>query len=119
MKKIGAFAIALTLFSATTASAETFLSPTIRGERVRACVNSYRYPDGCGDAARDLAANQFCKRQGYRYAKKWQWHTAPKRRPRRKKRVWEWTEQYKDGSMTRYWVRRGKKRRWFTAIECS
>ncbi|NET45927.1 hypothetical protein [Okeania sp. SIO2B3] len=95
------------------------MSPKLDGHSIRACVDSYRYPDGCNEAGRKHAANMFCQYKGYSRATQWQWQTTPKGRPRRKKRVWEWTEQYQDGYLKRSYTWKGKKRRYFTTIECS
>lgn len=121
MKKVGVLAAALVLLAASEASGQnsrTFLEPRLNGLRVRLCVDSYRYPDGCNDAAKQEAARQFCRWNGYGQAAQWQWWTVPPGRPALKETVMEWTETWRDGSLWTGWTEKGGKRSWFTAIEC-
>lgn len=121
MKAISVLVSVLALLSPSTALAQsnrTFLEPRINGRLVRICVESYRYPDECNDAAKQEAAKQFCRWNGYNGAAQWQWTTMPKGRPALKETVMEWTETWRNGNVWSGWTEKGGKRSWFTAVEC-
>ena len=103
--------------SSTTIAAhlkETFLNPQIEGKYIDACLNSFRFQDGCNKPAQNEVANQFCRWRRYSSAIQWQsqdfgW----------KNRTinWKWTERYTDGELqANFFSNEGANR--FTVIEC-
>lgn len=96
---------------------QTFIDPTIPAVngalyRLDRCVNSYRYPDRCNEAASWFAASQFCRNRGFRAAFQWQF------REENPHNVWIWTEEWSNGqTSSNYKIIRGTGI--FSVIECT
>lgn len=120
MSKVFATGILVTLGYCPNSFAEekqTFIDPSIPAVngvlyRLDRCVNSYRYPDRCDQAASWFAASQFCKNRGYRAALQWQ------TREGNPQNAWIWTEEWSNGqTSSNYKIIHGTGM--FTVIECT
>jgi hypothetical protein len=111
---VSAFSISLILLNSLAANAATFIDPTIEGRYIDACLESYRFQDGCNRAARDETALQFCRWQGYSSWAQYQnqdfgWDNRTMN--------WKWQERYVDGQvLPNFYSNEGGNR--FTVIEC-
>ena len=96
------------------ADAETFLNPRIENKYIDACLESYRFQNGCNQAAKNELARQFCRYKGYSDWKQWQsydfgWDNRTIN--------WKWKERYVDGQLqANFFSNEGANR--FTTIEC-
>lgn len=95
---------------------KTFLEPRIAGRdgrmlRMDRCVNSYRFPERCSQAATQEAARQICAFYGYTGVAQWQWRTE------QQQIAWIWTESWINGEM-RSGFNLIQGTGLFTAVEC-
>lgn len=111
---VSAFSISLILLNSSAASAETFIDPTIDGRYIDACLESYRFQDGCNSSARAEIAQQFCRWQGY---SSWEQYQTQDFGWDNRTTNWKWKEIYVDGRLqSNFYSNVGANR--VTVIEC-
>ncbi len=91
-------AIFVTRHAAAAEERRTFIEPRIAARdgrlfRLDRCVNSYRFPDRCTQAATQEAAKQICTSYGYTAVVQWMWRNEPQQA------AWIWTESWINGEM--------------------
>ena len=115
LAKFSALSLSMIIFNQQISLAETFMHPQIEGKYIDSCINSYRFPEGCSQAAQTEVAKKYCIYKGYRNVKTWGsqdfgWENRTNN--------WKWTEKYVDGSVqANFYGNEGANR--FTGIECS